>query len=355
MRVFISLAILLTAAPIGAQSPEPGTVADDTPVIEEVLISGEQPGPGLWSASRNGKTVWILGMHGPLPTKMTWRSREVETRIAEAQVVVRWVSLETDFEVGFFSRLAAVPAVMTLGDNLKGVTLKDQVTPEAYAQWQTLKAKYIRRGSAIEKLRPAFAASALRTQAMSATGLSSPQSEAVVWPVVRLIAKKHKVEILQPEVRMSIQVDKPRAAIKSFREARLGDEECFAKSLARLEDDLVAMKTNANAWAKGDLDVLRRIPPPDPSTDCVQLVWSLLLSGSLIQETNATEIGDLQGRARIEIERGLNEINELWLRTVEGALRDHSSVFALVPISALFDAHGPLAALRERGYAVVEP
>jgi hypothetical protein len=43
------------------------------------------------------------------------------------------------------------------------------------------------------------------------------------------------------------------------------------------------------------------------------------------------------------------------LRTVDEALRDHSTVFALVPVTALFDAHGPVQALRERGYTVVEP
>ena len=30
-------------------------------------------------------------------------------------------------------------------------------------------------------------------------------------------------------------------------------------------------------------------------------------------------------------------------------------LFALVPLGALFDANGPLRALRERGFVVVEP
>ena len=133
-------------------------------------------------------------MHAPLPAKMTWRSREVESRITESQVVVRWVQLETDIEVGFFAKLAAAPAVMAVGDNPKGVKLKDRVSPEAYEQWERLKQKYIfRRGNSVEKLRPAFAASELRSQAMSKTGLSSPKPGAVVWPVVQRLAKKHKV------------------------------------------------------------------------------------------------------------------------------------------------------------------
>jgi len=351
-----SFVLLLAAAASGAQSQEPATFADPAPVLEEILVTGEQPGPALWSATRDGKTLWILGMHAPLPAKMTWRSREVESRIAESQVVVRWVQLETDIEAGFFAKLAAAPAVMAVGDNPKGVRLKDRVAPEAYQPWERLKRKYIfRRGDSVEKLRPAFAASELRSQAMIKTGLSSPKPGAVVWPAVQRLAKKHKVKILEPEVRMSIQIDKPREVVRRFRQAELGDAECFAKSLARLEEDLVVMRTHANAWASGDLEVLRSIPPPDPTLDCEQLLWTLVMNGSLLKQLGTPEKADQADRARLEFERGLKAVNEVWVSTVEDALRDHSSVFALVPLGALFDANGPLRALRERGFVVVEP
>ena len=351
MRAFLSFVLLLAAASSAAQSQEPVTVADPAPFIEEILVTGEQPGPALWSATRNGKTLWILGMHAPLPAKMTWRSREVESRIAESQVIVRWVQLETDIETGFFAKLAAVPAVIAVGDNPKGIKLKDRVSPEAYEQWEGLKQKYIfRRGNSVEKLRPAFAASELRSQAMIKTGFGD-----VVWPAVQRLAKKHKVEILEPEVRMSIQVDKPREAIRRFREAQLGDAACFANSLARLEDDLELMKTLANAWATGDLEVLRRIPPPDPALDCEQLLMTLMMNGSLLTQLGSAETADQADRARLEFERGLEAVNGVWVSTVEDVLRDHSSVFALVPLGALFDADGPLQDLRERGFVVVEP
>jgi hypothetical protein len=352
----LSFVLLLAAASSGAQSQEPAIVADPALVIEEILVTGEQPGPALWSASRDGKTLWILGMHAPLPAKMTWRSRQVESRISESQVVVRWVQLETDIEMGFFARLAAVPAVMAVGDNPKGVKLKDRVAPGAYEQWERLKQKYIfRHGNSVEKLRPAFAASELRAQARIKTGLSAPKPGAVVWPEVQRLAKKHRVRILEPEVRMSIQVDKPREVIGRFRAAQLDDAECFAKSLARFEEDLVLMKTHANAWASGDLEVLRKIPPPDPTLDCERLLWTLVMNGSLLKQLGTPETTDKADRARLEFERGLKAVNEVWVSTVEDALRDHSLVFALVPLGALFDSNGPLRALRERGFVVVEP
>jgi hypothetical protein len=356
LRALLSFVLLLAAASSGAQSQEPATLADPAPVIEEILVTGEQPGPALWSATRDGKTLWILGMHAPLPAKMTWHSREVESRIRESQVLVRWVQLETDIEAGFFAKLAAAPAVLAVGDNPKGVRLKDRVAPEAYEQWERLKQKYIfRRGNSVETLRPAFAASELRSQAMTRTGLSSPKPGAVVWPALERLAKKHKVKILEPEVRMSIQIDKPREVARRFREAQLGDAECFAKSLARLADDLESMKTHANAWATGDLEVLRRIPPPDPTVDCEQLLRTLMMNGSLLKQLGTPESADEAERARREFERGLEAVDGVWVSTVEDALRDHSSVFALVPLGALFDANGPLRVLRDHGFVVVEP
>ena len=355
-NTLLSLALLLAADSSCAQSQEQATFAGPEPVLEEILVTGEQPGPALWSAARDGKTLWILGVHAPLPAKMTWRSREVESRITESQVVVRWVQLETDIEVGFFAKLAALPALMAVGDNPKGAKLKDRVAPEAYEQWELLKQKYIfRRRNSVEKLRPAFAASELRSQAMIETGLSSPEPGAVIWPEVQRLAKKHKVKILEPEVRMSIQIDKPREVIGRFREADLKDAECFAKSIARLMDDLEFMKTHANAWAIGDLEVLRRIPPPDPTLDCEQLLMTLMMDGTLLEQLGTPETADKADRARLEFERGLKAVNEVWVSTVADALRDHSSVFALVPLGALFDANGPLRALRERGFVVVEP
>lgn len=344
--------LMFTRAPAGAQSQQSDGVTTDPVAVDEILVTGEHSGPGLWMATKDGRTLWILGMHAPLPAKMTWRSREVESILAESQRVVRWVGFEIDLDMGFFARLGALPAVIGAGKNPGGAKLKDVVSPEAYRQWEILKAKYIGRDKSIESLRPAFAALSLRSQAASAAGLSSPEPESVIWPTVKRLAKKHRVKILEPQITLKLKVDKPRELVRKFRQTRLADQECFAQSIARLEDDLDAMKMRANAWATGHLGVLRDMPPPNPSTDCAQLLQNLILSGSLDQELGANETLE---RARKDIQRVLDESNETWLRTVEEAMREHSSVFALAPVGVLLDAHGPLQTLRHHGYEVIEP
>src|SRR5687767_14561157 len=77
-RERLLLLVLASLAPVAhAQAP-----------IEEVLVTGEHPGPGLWKVTRDDSTLWILGTHTPLPTQLTWRSQQVEWVMTEAQQVI---------------------------------------------------------------------------------------------------------------------------------------------------------------------------------------------------------------------------------------------------------------------------
>lgn len=346
MRGFLAgVAVLLLARGSAlAQS----SVAAEIEVLERVLVTGEQPGPGLWQVTKDGHTLWILGAYDPLVEKMKWKSQQVEASIAASQRVVRWIEIDSDLDANIFSVMAALPALIKAGNNPDGARLEDVVPPAAYAQWLTLQAKYMPRDAG-DKYRPSYAILRLRDQAMKTVGLAY---EPGVWPQVQRLARKHRVKIERPSVKILFKVGKPRQTLKKFHKIRLADVECFTQSLTRLEDDLDTLRARANAWATGNVDVLREIPPEDPRTDCVQMLKHVLLSGELADQLGAREMME---RARADWERVHKEQIELWLRTVEDAMRVHSSVFAVVPIEVLFDAQGPLQTLRQRGYEVSEP
>ena len=59
-----------------------------------------------------------------------------------------------------------------------------------------------------------------------------------------------------------------RAAVKEFANTPLDDLACFDKTLARLETDLDAMRLRANAWARGNVDQIRKLPEADQSIAC---------------------------------------------------------------------------------------
>ena len=64
--------------------------------LEEIVVTGERTGPGLWHVQHGDAQVWILGSMSPLPKGITWRSKQVEQVLgATSQVLV-----QKPFEIG---------------------------------------------------------------------------------------------------------------------------------------------------------------------------------------------------------------------------------------------------------------
>src|SRR5664279_5984796 len=64
-RVLVMVLTLICgsgAAALPQQQSAPSAVGTD---LDEVLITGEQSGPGLWKVSKGNHVLWILGRYGP--------------------------------------------------------------------------------------------------------------------------------------------------------------------------------------------------------------------------------------------------------------------------------------------------
>ncbi len=55
----------------GAITAGPAYGANEGVNLDEVVVTGEHPGPGLWEVSNGERTLWILGTYAPLPKEMT--------------------------------------------------------------------------------------------------------------------------------------------------------------------------------------------------------------------------------------------------------------------------------------------
>jgi uncharacterized protein YbaP (TraB family) len=327
----IATAALSQQAPIDAPGPaatEAIEAASST--IEEVTVSGEQPGPGLWKISKDGHVMWVLGSLQPLPKKMSWRSRSVEATVAESQALL--VAPKVDAGIGFFKGMTLLPSMLGARKNPDGATLQEVLPPDLYARWLTLKARYIGRNESIEKWRPIFAAAELYEKAIAKSELTT-QSD--VLPVVKKIAKQHKVELIEPT--LEIEIEKPGQAIKQFKKSSLQDIACFTKTLDRLETDLDAMRARATAWAIGDVDALRRLPYPDQFGAC----GSAILNSPIVQDRGLQDL--------------LQRVESLWLEQAQAALAHNEVTFAVLPLSQLLRTDGYIAKLQARGYDVEAP
>jgi len=302
--------------------------------LEEVLVAGEQAGPGLWKVTRpsadGDHVLWILGKYGPLPKDMKWRSRELESVVAGSQELL--AQPEVDPEVGLFSGMALLPSLIGLRHNPDDRRLQDVVPAELYLRWLPLKSRYIGKDDKVERWRPLFAAGELYREAIDDAGL---ERSTVVWTSVRKLARRQRLRITTPQV--EVKVEQARAAVKQFKREPLDDVDCFAKTLELLESDLDLMRERANAWATGDVEALRRSWPRALGIACI----GAIMGSGVVQERG---YGDMPER-----------VKNAWLAEAERALRENPSTVAVLWLSEILDADGYVAALRDKGYAVEEP
>ncbi|HZH44081.1 MAG TPA: TraB/GumN family protein [Lysobacter sp.] len=332
MRIVAAL-LALMAGLAHAQAPAPSP-PDEVPLreLDTVVVTGVQPGPGLWKVRKGDHTLWILGTLSPLPRDFEWLSRDVEAVIAQADEVIAPPRGSVDADVGFFRRLTLLPSMLKVRNNPHGATLQDVVPPATYGRWLTLKARYLGRDGGIEKRRPIFAASELYEAAIRRTGLSL---EDVVGPVVRRATKQRGLK--PTEVRIEVKVEDPRGALRELSGTRLNDLECFEKTLQRIERDLDTMRERANAWAVGDVETLRALPATNQYEACMAAITDSGL---------AQRLGFADLRQRLEA---------AWLAQAQRSLERNAVTFATLPMSYLLRADGALDRLRALGYEIEEP
>jgi hypothetical protein len=338
------LLVLACAAPSFAQSPPPEPVEDDAELktsvddpslqsLDAIVVSGRQPGPGLWKVTRGDRTLWILGTLTPLPKRMEWDVSVIERRLSESQELLLPPRMTMDADVGFFKGLMLLPTVMKARKNPDGRTLRELVPAEQYARWSVLKQRYIGGDKGIEEWRPLFAALELYDKAITRSGL---RHDSMVVETVTKIARRNDVKTTDPK--LVIKIENPKALLKEFQRETLDDTVCFERTLTRIEGDLGVMAQRANAWAQGDTEAMRNLQARNTQ-------WSAC-SAAMTGNAVARKIGmqDIEARVR-----------QRWFEAAEGALSRNKTTFALLPVSQLLAPDGYLSLLAAKGYMIEEP
>jgi len=319
---------LSVTAPASASSAVPTNVSN----LAAVVVTGVQPGPGLWRVSRGEHVMWILGTLSPLPQGMQWRSQELAQVIAESQQVLLQPSLKFKADVGFFGKLFLLPSAYSARKNDDGATLEQLLPPPVYARWQVLKQRYIGGDRGIERWRPIFAGQELYKKALKANGLSRTGG---VQGSINALVKRYGVK--QVSTTYQVVIENPRAALKAFKAAGPRDVTCFIRTLDSIEQDLPAMKARANAWATGDLQALQALPDSARHDACTAALADAGFA-------HALGLDGLPAKLRAS-----------WLAAARTALQTNAQTFAILPMSELLKPDGYLASLKAEGYDVEAP
>jgi hypothetical protein len=324
----LGLSAFLSSAIIGAASAA-ATPPGQT-MIEEVLVTGERPGPGMWRVSKGSHDLWILATLDPLPKEMVWRSRLVEKKISDSQLVL--APPEVMVDVHFFGDSAYQVAMARARRSPDDQTLTQGLPPDVYLRWRSLQRKYLANQS-YEHTRPILAALALYENAVDQSGLNS--DDHIIWKIVERMAHSHHVRILA--ITVLWQRDGAFNWLREFNEIPREEEvACLEKAIERVETDLGPMRHRANLWSVGDVEALLEQTYPDDRRACFKTLFSVSRWHDQLEKANA-------------------QLSDEWLAAVDSALNKNKSTFAVLPISQLLAADGWLAKLRAKGYLVEEP
>jgi hypothetical protein len=309
--------------------------------LEEIVVTGEYAGPGMWQVTHPdhpGHTLWIVGEPPLLPKGMRFRSQNVAHVALQSQEILMQAgfTLKPDEKVGVFRMLTLVPAALKLRKNPDKATLQDLIPPDIYARWLVQKKLYFGRDSGVEKMRPFLVAEKLRDAAIKELQLGLGGSWGEVWQHVQ----KNKISVTNPTVEFTFKTDNLRGQIKAFSREKLADEECFARTVELVEalSNKQVEDARARAWATGDLAKLQELPPlPDPESSCDQAIVNALAMATPVPT-------DLR-----------EQMDELWFAAARNAVTKNESTLAFMPMSHLLGEHGYLESLRKRGYAILAP
>ena len=328
--------LVLVAAAFAQQAP-------DTEPMEEVVVTGEFPGPGMWKVTRAddpaAHALWIVGDPPPLPKRMRWKSREVEAVVVSAQEILldSTVTMEPDEKIGFFRGMTLVPAMLRARKNPEEATLEELLPPDLYARWRVQKARFLGREKGVEEWRPLFAADKLRRAAIDDLDL---RESGMVWDAVSKIAKQHKKKITSPNYKFTFKRSEVREKLKEFSRESLADVECFStmldytEALSRTETE----SARAQAWSTGNIAALEALPQlPNPGLPCAMAVLNSQVAHDVFP-------ADIRERLRV-----------LWLEAAARSLAGNQTTFAIVPLRKLLGDDGYLSALRAKGFLVQAP
>ena len=323
--IAVAVAVFLCASSAHSATPD----VSDTP---EVVVSGEQPGPGLWKVSKGDHVLWVLGTLPVLPKQIKWKMAEVDKAVASSQAVLSSREATADVKIGFFSKMMLLPRVIGIEELPNGATLQQVLPPSDYERWTALRQKYLGDSRRLERLRPFIAASKLTNRAYDKTGLADDSG--VTSAVHKLVQHYHLTPV---DAKFHFPIRDPKALIRDFKATSLDESACFNYELDQLEHSLAGAALQANAWATGDVATLKSSLERGASNPCLEMFNGTSFTRSL-------GIEDVEANTR-----------QAWVSAAEKALSEYRQTFAMLGMRDVLLADGVLAMLQARGYTVQGP
>ena len=261
-----------------------------------------------------------MGSLSPLPKGITWRSKQLEERLATTNRVV----VQKPFDIGIARILWLLITERKLLLVGGGKRLVDVMPAPLYSRFSAQRAKYGDDPRKWERFRPLIAAAFLQQAAFHQVGLSTRLD---LGAAVRLLAKKHGVHLDELKI---AGVDDVVDALKTMPSST--ENACVDASLVTVETDLPRLVERAQAWSTGNVERIDRLRGPAALDACRAAL------------DRAGGVSDL-----------IAQIRRTWLTRMDDDLRGGGVTVAVVNMDLLLEKGGLLDELRAKGYDVDAP
>jgi uncharacterized protein YbaP (TraB family) len=295
--------------------------ADQAPQsLDEIVVTAERAGPGMWHVHKDAANVWLLGSVAPLPRDITWRSKQVENVLESASQVLVQKPIEISIPRILWMLIADRKYLMVPG----GKKLKDVMPPELHGRFALQRHRVGEDDDKWERYRPIIAAAFLQQEAFHQANLSMRLD---LGAALRKLAEKHGVRV--EEVKIAGASD----MLEALKTLRPDTERiCVEASLTTVESGLPRLSERADAWSNGDVERIEKL--------------------SNLKEVDAC-------RAAIDQAKGVSDfigrIRQTWLEAIEKYLRSPGTTIAVVNLDLMLEKGGLLDQLKALGYEVDAP
>jgi uncharacterized protein YbaP (TraB family) len=288
--------------------------------VEEIVVTAERAGPGMWHVHRDAANVWILGSIAPLPRDITWRSKQVESVLESTSQVLVQKPIEISIPRVLWMLIADRKYLMVGG----GKRLKDVMPLDLHARFDLQRSRVGEDKDKWEHFRPIIAALFLQQAAFHQVNLSMRLD---LGAALRTLAKKHGVRVEEVKV---AGVSDMLEALKTMPAAT--ERSCVEASLTTVESGLPRLVERAQAWANGDVERIEKL--------------------SQLKEVDACRTALDAGKGAFDV---IGRIRQTWLENIEGYLHSPGTTIAVVNLDMLLEHGGLLDELKAKGYEIDAP
>jgi uncharacterized protein YbaP (TraB family) len=289
-------------------------------VLDEIVVTAERAGPGMWHVHRGAANVWILGSISPLPRDITWRSKQVETVLESTSQVLVQKPLEISIPRILWMLIADRKFLMVGG----GKRLKDVLPPDLHARFAAQRSNVGDDADKWERYRPIIAVAFLQQAAFHQVNLSMRLD---LGAALRALAKKHGVRVEEIKV---AGVSDMLEALKTMPAAT--EHTCVEASLTTVESGLPRLVERAQAWAVGNVERIENLPE--------------------LKDVDACRTALDAGKGALDV---IGRIRQTWMENIEKNLRSAGTTIAVVNLDMLLERGGLLDQLRAKGYEIDAP